>query len=134
MAVEFKKFTQSDSTLEDLGTVKSIVGAGGKIAVIRKNWEDKAKRVAILLTNKKGNSAVIPCSTQVSNALRSGKMKIAQLISLSVVEAEAEDGSKRNFISMPATGAIKEVAIDSIKEEKFETEVAELNPNELIAF
>lgn len=134
MAVEFKKFTQSDSTLTDEGTLKSIVGAGGKIALIRKNWEDKAKRVAVLLTNKKGLTAVIPCSKQVSDALRNGKLNIAQLVGLSVVGAEQEDGTVRNFISMPAAGAIKEIAIDSIKEEKFTTEVEALDPHALVAF
>lgn len=130
MAVEFKKFTQSDSTLTEEGTLKSIVGKGGKIALIRKNWENKDKRVAVLLTNKKGDSAVVACSDQVSKALRSGKLTIAQLVGLNVVSNE----EGHNFVSMPATGAIKEIAIDSVKEEAFETEVAALDPNSLVAF
>jgi hypothetical protein len=130
MAVEFKKFTQSDSALTDEGTLKAIVGKGGKIALIRKNWEDKTKRVAVLLTNKAGNSAVVACSKQVSDALRNGKLNIAQLVGLSVVSNE----EGHNFVSMPAAGAIKEIAIDSVKEEKFETEVEALDPHSLVAF
>lgn len=129
MAVEFKKFQRSeDNALADLGTLKAIAGKGGKIGLIRKNWSDATKRVAVLVTNKKGDSAVIACSDQVSKALRGGKMKIAELIGLTVIE----NAEGHNFISMPATGAIQEFDVDKVKETTYEAK-EEFLPEELAA-
>jgi len=127
--VEFKKYEGSTTELVDLGTVKSIAGKGGKIALIRKNYKDLTKRVVILITNKAGNSAVVPCSKQVSDAFRAKELSIAQLVGLNVVEVEAEDGSLRQFISMPATGGVHEIAIDKVNVE--ELEAKELSPEDL---
>lgn len=130
MAVEFKKYEGSDSTLNELGTVKSVVGKGGKLALIRKNFADPNKRVAVLLTNKAGNSAVIACSKQVSDALRAKKMTIAHLVGLNIVEND----EGHNFISMPAAGAIQSFDVDKVKEAQVATEEATFLPEELIAF
>ena len=127
--VEFKKYEGSTTELVDLGTVKNIAGKGGKIALIRKNYKDLTKRVVILITNKAGNSAVVPCSKQVSDAFRAKELSIAQLVGLNVVEVEAEDGSFRQFISMPATGGVHEIAIDKVNVE--ELEAKELSPEDL---
>jgi hypothetical protein len=130
MAVQFKKFEGNDgSTLNDLGTLKTIAGKGGSIGLIRKNFNDPSKRVAVLVTRKDGQSAVIPCSTQVSNALRSKKMKIAQLIGLSVLENE----EGRNFVSMPATGGVQGFEVDKLNVVEMEAAEADFLPEELIA-
>lgn len=129
MAVEFKKFTADDSTLAEIGTVKEIAGRKGKIALIRKNFNDPEKRVAVLLTNAKGESAVVACSKQVSDALRKKEMTIAQLVGLKIVENE----KGHNFISMPATGGLHEFEVDKVKEEAVEMK-SEFLPHELIAF
>lgn len=130
MAVVFQKFTgNGESTLNDLGTVKAIAGKGGKIALIRKNFNDPAKRVAVLITNKAGESAVVACSAQVSAALREKKMNIAQLAGLTVVENE----EGHNFIAMPATGGLQEFAVDQLKTQEVEVS-GEFLPEELIAF
>jgi hypothetical protein len=130
MAVEFKKFTRDENgSLNDLGTLKEIAGKKGKIALIRKNFNDPSKRVAVLVTNAKGESAVIACSAQVSKALRDKQMNIAQLAGLSVVEND----EGHNFVSMPATGGVQEFVVDTIKTAEVEVS-GEFLPEELVAF
>lgn len=131
MAVEFKKFTGNEnSSLENLGTVASIAGKGGKVGFIRKNYNDVTKRVALLITNKKGESAVVACSEQVSKAIRANKLKLNQLIGLSIVE----NAEGHNFVAMPATGAIQSFEIDKVKVAEMEEQEADFLPEELIAF
>ena len=129
MALEFKKYEGGPSTLTDLGSVKSIAGKGGKIAFIRNNFNNPDKRVALLITNSNGESAVLACSQQVSDALRSKQMNIAQLASLSVVE----NAEGAHYIAMPATGGLQEFSVDSITTATTEVS-AEFLPEELIAF
>lgn len=115
--------------LTELGTVKALAGKKGKISFIRKNFNDATKRVAVVLTNAKGESALISCSKQVSDALRSKQMTIAQLAGLTVLENE--DGV--SFISMPGTGGLQTFEADAIKASV--TEVSnEFLPEELVAF
>ena len=127
--LEFKKYEGGPSTLTDLGSVKSIAGKGGKIAFIRNNFNNPDKRVALLITNSDGNSAVLACSQQVSDALRNKQMTIAQLANLSVIENE--EGI--NFIAMPATGGLQEFSVDAITSVATEPS-SEFLPEELIAF
>lgn len=130
MAVEFKKYAGADNaTLEDQGTVKAIAGKGGKIALIRKNYNDATKRVAVLITRKDGQSAVVACSAQVSKALREKKMNINQLLGLSIVSNE--DGL--NFISMGAAGAVQSFEVDKVKEQTVANEEATFLPEEVMA-
>jgi hypothetical protein len=131
--VKFGKFESTASELTDLGTVKSVVGKGGKIALIRKNYNNPEKRVVVLMTNKKGDTAIVSCSKQVSDALRAKKLKIDQLVGLNVVESEV-DGEVRQFISMPATGAIQSFDLDKIEAAEVATEEGSFLPQELIAF
>ena len=72
---------------------------------------------------------MLACSQQVSDALRSKQMNIAQLASLSVIENE----QGANFIAMPATGGLQEFSVDSITTATTEVS-AEFLPEELIAF
>jgi hypothetical protein len=129
MALEFKKYEGGSSTLTNLGTVKSIAGKGGKIAFIRSNFNNLDKRVAILITNGNGDSDIVACSQQLSDALRNKQITIAELAGLSIVENE--EGA--NFITMPATGALQEFSLDDIKEVTTTT-VTNFLPEELIAF
>src|SRR5690349_10521847 len=129
MAIEFKKFARDEnSTLNDLGTVAAIAGKGGKVGFIRKNYNDATKRIALLITNKKGESVVVACSAQVSKQVREGKLKLAQLLGLSIVENE----EGHNFVSMPATGAIQSFEVDKVKIADVETVEADFLPEELI--
>lgn len=130
MALEFKKYEGGPSTLTDLGTVKSNAGKGGKIAFIRKNFNNADKLVAVLITNSDNESVVIACSKQVSDSLRKKEMNIAQLANLSILENE--EGA--NYISMPASGGLQEFSLDSIATTTVEQEPANFLPEELIAF
>ncbi len=130
--VEFKKYEGSTAELTDLGTVKDVAGKGGKIGFLRKNYNDTTKRVVVVLTNKAGNSAIVPCSKQVSEQFRAKKLTIAQLAGLNIVETEVEVNGKmetRQFVAMPPTGGIHEIAVEKIKTEALVSE--ELNPEEL---
>ena|SRR5688572_8037552 len=130
MALEFKKFTGNDeSTLTELGTVKALAGKKGKIAFIRKNFNDATKRIALVITNAKGESAVVACSSQVSAELRNKRMNIAQLAGLQIVE----NAEGHNFVSMPATGGLQEFEADKLTAATVEVK-AEFLPESLIAF
>lgn len=129
MALEFKKYEGGNATLNDLGTVKAAAGKKGKIALIRKNFNDVKKRVVVVITNAKGESCTVSCSAQVSAALRAKQLTIAQLAGLSIIENE--EGV--NFISMPATGGLQEFEVDKVKTEGVEV-AADFLPEELIAF
>lgn len=126
--VKFGVYEREGATLNDLGTLRSVIGKKGKLAFIRKNFNDATKRVALILTNAAGQTATVSCSEQLSKLIRTKQVKVAQLLELSVVENE--EGVA--FVSMPATGALQEFAVDSIKGEEFESK-AEFLPEELIA-
>jgi hypothetical protein len=128
--VEFKKYEASTAELTDLGTVKALAGKGGKIGLIRKNYKDLTKRVVVVVTKKDGTSATVPCSKQVSDAFRAKQLSVAQLVGLNIIETEAEDGSLRQFIAMPTTGGLHEIAVDKVNVEAIEAE-AVTNPEEL---
>jgi hypothetical protein len=127
--VEFKKYEGSTAELTDLGTVKDLAGKGGKIGFLRKNYNDLSKRVVVVLTNKAGNSAVVPCSKQVSEMFRAKKLTIAQLAGLNVIETEDDKGELRQFVAMPPTGGVHEIAVEKINVAAIEAEA--LNPEEL---
>jgi len=129
MPIKFEKYQGTTGELTELGTVKALAGKKGKISFIRKNFNDATKRVAVVLINAKGDSALITCSTQVSDALRNKQMNIAQLAGCTVLENE--DGI--SFISMPSTGGLQSFELDSIKINAVELS-SEFLPEELIAF
>jgi len=133
MAIEWKKYAGSENTLEEVGTVKELAGKGGKIALIRKNYNDATKRVAVVVSKKDGTSAIISCSKQVSQQLRKKHMNIAQLAGLTVVEGKNAEGEETYFVAMPATGGLQEFAVDGLKASALEVKT-EFLPEELIAF
>ncbi len=114
--VDFAAYSTEDrATLEDLGTLNSQVGIGGSYRPASKSNFLSEKRVAIIGVNKKGESAVIACSTAVSKALRAKEVTLSQLGNYHIL-ADAEG---RLFISSPA-GEMPSVSVKSLKEEKVE--------------
>ena len=103
MAIKLEKYQGGDANLTSLGTVVQTTGPDGSIGFIRKNFNNPDKRVALLLKNKKGESTVISCSAPLSKEIRAGKITIAEIFGLEIIETE--DGAM--FVSMPATGAIQ---------------------------
>jgi hypothetical protein len=133
VAVKFEVYNGSES-LEDLGTLKSIIGKGGTVKLSKKNFFNPEKRVVTIVTNKAGESAVISCSTGVSKHARQlqkdGKKQneiLGWLVGLNVLANE----EGQYFVSMPGGEAGEGTSVDSLK--VVETS-AIINTEELIAW
>jgi len=129
MAFKLQAYARQSAELTDNGTIANLIGKNGSIAFIRKNLNDPNKRVALLLTDSKGNSGIVSCSEQVSKAIRSKEMNVHQLAGLSLLENE----NGVTFVSMPSTGAIQTIAMKDIKVVAYERS-EEFLPEELLDF
>lgn len=127
MAIKLEKYEGGESTLTSLGTVVETTGVDGSISFIRKNFNNTEKRVALLLKNKKGESAIISCSAPLSKEIRAGKITISEIFGLDIIETE--EGSM--FVSMPATGAIQTFEANKYKAKPIVTS-EEFVPSDLI--
>lgn len=131
--VKFENYPGS-TTLEDLGTLKTIIGKKGTVKLSRKNFFNNEKRVVVIAKRADGESAVIACSAEVSKHARKlqseGKKQaeiLAWLIGLNVLQNEKE----QYFISMPAGEAGEGLSVDTLKV----VDTAEIiNIDELVAF
>ena len=128
MAFKLSAYTRQSGELTDNGTIANLIGKNGSITFIRKNLNDVNKRVALLLKDSKGNTGVVSCSAQLSKEIRANKITIHEIAGLSLLENE--DGV--TFVSMPATGAIQEIAMKDIKVVSYERN-EEFLPEELLA-
>ena len=128
MAFKLSAYTRQSGELTDTGTIAQLSGKNGSISFIRKNLNDPAKRVALLLKDSKGNSGVVSCSAQLSKEIRAGKITIHEIAGLSLLENE--EGI--TFVSMPGTGAVQEIAMKDIKVVSYERS-EEFLPEELLA-
>ena len=128
MAFKLSAYTRQSGELTDNGTIAQLIGKNGSISFIRKNLNDPAKRVALLLKDSKGNSGVVSCSAQLSKEIRAGKITIHEIAGLSLLENE--EGI--TFVSMPGTGAVQEIAMKDIKVVSYERN-EEFLPEELLA-
>lgn len=127
--LKFETYAGNDtSNLTELGTLANAVGKNGTISFIRKNFNDATKRVALLLKNAKGESCIVTCSQQVSNALRAKELTISQLAGLGVLENE----NGVAFVSMPAGGGLQTFNVKDLKPKTVELS-ANFLPEELIA-
>lgn len=132
--VKFEVYNGS-TTLEDLGSLKSVVGKGGSVKLTKKNFFNTDKRVVVIGQLKTGESAVIACSAEVSKHARAmnkaGKKQneiLAWLIGLNVLQNE----EGQYFVSMPAGEAGEGVLVDKLA--IVTTAEAITNPEELIAW
>jgi hypothetical protein len=128
MAFKLSAYTRQSGELTDNGTIANLIGKNGSISFIRKNLNDPAKRVALLLKDSKGNSGVVSCSAQLSAEIRANRITIHEIAGLSLLENE--EGV--TFVSMPGTGAIQEIAMKDIKVVSYERS-EEFLPEELLA-
>jgi hypothetical protein len=132
--VKFAEYSGS-TTLNDLGTLKSIVGKGGSVKLSMKNFTNENKRVVVIANKANGESAVIACSDGVSKHARSlrkeGKKQaevLGWLIGLNVLENEKE----QYFISMPSGTPGEGISVDKLK--VLDTKEVITNTEELIAW
>ena len=129
MAFKLTAYQRQSAELTDNGTIANLIGKNGSIAFIRKNLNDPNKRVALLLTDSKGNSGIVSCSEQVSKAIRNKEMNIHQLAGLSLLENE----NGVTFVAMPATGAIQTINMKDIKVVSYDRS-EEFLPEEMLEF
>lgn len=130
--VKFENYQREDRV--ELGTVAQLVGKGGKVKFVPKNLADDSKRVAVILENKTGASALVLCSEAVSKGVRNKEITLANLLGFQVTEQLTKTGETINVITMPNNGAsLIEVAVDSVKIADYQPS-AELVADDLIAF
>ena len=108
MAFGFKVYERAESTLEDLGTVASMAGRGGKLAFIPGNLVS-GKRVTIVVLNSKGESNIAVCSVAISASVRSAlKEGITRPAILGVISKlhifENEEGA--HYIAQEGSGSL----------------------------
>jgi hypothetical protein len=103
--IQFKKY--ESNTLEDLGSVATILGKKGSIRFSSDRNLNSSKRVTVILQLENGQSAAIPCSSKVSDAVRKAldddtpEIEVLGVIS-SLHILETEDG--RHFVSPTGSG------------------------------
>lgn len=132
MALNFKNYERAERV--ELGTVAELIGKGGKLKLIPRNFADETKRVVVILEQASGASDTVLCSPELSKRLRSKEITLSNLIGLSVTEQLSTTGEVINVITMPNNGAnLIEVNIDDIKATAFEP-VTTFNVEELVAF
>lgn len=119
MALTFKKYERADSTeLTDLGTLATLAGKNAKLAFIKSNLRNLEKRVAVVIENAKGESAVVACAKSVSDVVRtalkehSAKQVLGMLAKMNVLE-NAEGAM---FIS-PEGGALEFFGVTEVAKE-----------------
>jgi hypothetical protein len=123
-----KERKEIDLSEKSLGTVKKIAGAGASISYNRKNFKGTS-RVSVELTKKNGDFAYLNCSKQLSTALRSGEIKLAQLLGFEVIETQVTNNDPKSpnfnklettwFITMPLGGGKVTQTIDDVEIEEF---------------
>jgi hypothetical protein len=109
MALDFKKYESTESTLETLGTIKSIIGDNGKIGYVENNLKDSSRRVVVVLKKEDGTSTIVTCSKKVSDGIRNSSIELGHLINFEIVQGDAGVP----FISAPASSML-EVEVKNI--------------------
>lgn len=108
--------------MESQGTVLSLVGKDGSLALIPKNFKDASKRVVVVLKKKNGQSAAVTCSQQVSDGLRNGSIELGHVLNFDILEGE----SGIPFISLPG-GGLMEFAVKSITPKEYAVKAVSLD-------
>jgi len=125
--IEFKKY-EGAANLTDLGTLAEQIGAKGTVKLSKPNF-NSTKRVVIIAENEKGESAVVTCSTNLSNHLRKAKADGAskeELLAYAVGQKVLEGEEGTPFITMPGGEVTEGVTIASLKKVKVTEKVTNL--------
>jgi hypothetical protein len=70
MSLEFKVYERSADTLESIGTIATLAGAGASVAFINSNLSNPNKRVAVVAMRKDGKSTTVSCGKDLSELVR----------------------------------------------------------------
>lgn len=125
MAITFSNY-QRETTLVNDGKVIDLVGNNGSVAFVPKNLKDTTKRVVVILKKANGESAMVSCSAQVSEGIRSKKIERGHLLNFPILEGE----NGVPFISMPG-GALMEYKVSTIALKDYD--LSSVNLEDLIA-
>lgn len=126
MAVVFGNYERTGATLTDNGKVIDLVGKNGTIGFVPKNLKDTTKRVVVILKKANGQSAMVSCSAQVSEGIRSKKIERGHLLNFPILEGE----NGVPFISMPG-GTLMEYKVSTIALKDYD--LSSVNLEDLIA-
>jgi hypothetical protein len=130
MALEFKLYERTERT--ELGTPASFAGIGGKVALVPSNFINHNKRVVLVIKQSNGKSAMVTCSSNVSEGLRAQEITLTQVQSFPLVEQLTTEGEIINLVIMPS-GKNQLVEVD-VTAEVVEFDVPTLDITELVAF
>ena len=88
--LKLKKYVREESngSIELVSTVAQLIGVGGQIDIIKGNVRNKAKNIALVLKDSKGNSTVLPTSKQVNELVRGGQIAVSDLKGYPIYETK----------------------------------------------
>ena len=127
--IKFEKYEGSTVELSELGTLAEQIGKKGTVDFLKKNF-NSTKRVVVLAKNEAGESAIVSCSSPLSEQLRKAKADgatkeqlLASVISLPIYENEVgpfiglEAGEASTGVSVASLAKVNKVAtIGSLEE------------------
>lgn len=131
--VKFENYAGS-TTLNDLGTLKSLIGKKGTVKLSKKNFLNTAKRVVVIGKKASGESAVVACSGEVSKharKMREEGKKQAEILGWLIGLQILENDKGQYFISMPAGEAGEGLNVDTLKVVATDEVI---NPEEVMAW
>lgn len=125
--IEFSSEEAVRSAVE-VGTVRNLIGVGGTVEFSPRNFIGSS-RLIITLVKANGGKARVICSPTVSKLFRKKEMTLGELLSLTVFEEEAKDGSVINVVEMPTSNEQNiSFEVDTVEEAEFVPETIEFVP------
>ncbi len=110
LKLQNRALAQSEEVLEDLGTVREIVGKGGVIYPSNSNnVKDVTKRMLITLEDKQGNKEVLLTSPTVNKRLRSKEISLSEVLDYPIYLTKVTDKE---------TGLVSERAVIGVAQGK----------------
>lgn len=120
--LSFAKYEGAE--LESFGTVASIVGAKGKLAIAPKSLlKNNTKRVVIIMTKKDGTSSTVTCSSKLSDAIRTalegGMTKVKVLAIVAKLEVLQAEDDATPFVTIPqGESTLEQFTVEDLAKEK----------------
>jgi hypothetical protein len=119
LKLQNRGLSQSEEVLENLGTVREIVGKGGKIYPSNSNnVKDVTKRMLITLEDKQGSKEVLLTSPAVNKRLRSKEISLSEVLDYPIYLTKVTDQetgmiSERAVIGVNQGKDLKEFAVSA---------------------
>jgi hypothetical protein len=122
--------TLETTTIENLGTVRSLVGKKGKLHFNQNNFSNPDKALMVILENEKGQQDRVFCSVAVGQGVRNKSISIGELMNLLVAPGTTEEGEEIFRIIRPQ-GATFTLDASKIEDKVFTPKV--LSDEELVS-